>query len=398
MISSIRPGNLMNGKMNEARMFAALNATNEAILKTDVQEELFQRVCDAAVHGGGFKSAAALLVAGDGWLRFVAVSGHDGGTPLSEIRISVDAASERGKGLAGPAFRTCRSCITNDFQNDERVRPWRENGGGGGIGAAAAVPILSNGSSIGVFLFYLDEAGSLTGEIVGLMERMVENVSFALRNFERDRERKQAEQENRRVSDMFAALSATNTAILRAQTEDEMFRLVCESVAKGGRSLGAAAVFLKQTDSPMLKMVAAAGELVQLIEKMPLSIDPGDPYGHGLHGPAFREQKLFISHDTATDPRTQLWECAGRSAAWMCGRASRQEGAIRRHIVLLLRPQRRPGRRRHQPAHERHCRERFLWSGNVRTRAADPAYRSHACGAQRHQRSHRPRQKPERIV
>src|SRR4051812_15953768 len=81
---------IVRRKMTKARMFAALSATNEAILRTKVQEELFQRVCDAAVHGGGFKSAAALLVESDGWLRFVAVAGHDGKTPLSNIRISVD--------------------------------------------------------------------------------------------------------------------------------------------------------------------------------------------------------------------------------------------------------------------------------------------------------------------
>ena len=300
----------MNKPTIQTRMFAALSATNEAILRTDVQEELFQRVCDAAVHGGGFKSAGALLIENDNWLKFVAVTGHDGKVPLSEIRISVDANSELGQGLAGTAFRTCRACISNDFQNDERFRPWRENGRGQDIGAAAAVPILKNGASIGVFLFFLAEVGSLTGEIVSLMERMVENVSFALRNFEQDRERKLAERANRRMSHMFAALSGTNTAILRARNIEEMFQSVCDSVTKGGRSLGAAAIFMQEPDSLMLKFVAASGELVRHIKIMRLSLDPADPYGGGLHGPAFREQKLVITYDTATDPRTQRWVSA----------------------------------------------------------------------------------------
>jgi len=288
-------------------MFAALSATNEAILRTGVEEELFQRVCDAAVHGGGFKSAGALLVENDNWLRFVAVSGHDGKVPLNEIRISVDAASEFGQGLAGAAFRTCHSCISNDFQNDERLRPWRENGRGEGIGAAAAVPILKNGTSIGVFLFFLAEVGSLTDETVSLMERMIENVSFALRNFEQDRERKLAERANRRMSHMFAALSGTNTSILRARNVEEMFQSVCDSVTKGGRSLGAAAIFIQEADSLMMRFAAASGELVQNLKAMRLSLDPADPHGGGLHGPAFREQKLVITNDTLADPRTRSW-------------------------------------------------------------------------------------------
>jgi diguanylate cyclase (GGDEF)-like protein len=297
----------MNELVSQTRMFAALSATNEAILRTDVQEELFQRVCDAAVHGGGFKSAGALLVENDSWLRFVAVSGHDGKVPLDEIRISVDADSELGQGLAGTAFRTGRSCISNDFQNDERLRPWRENGRGVGIGAAAAVPILKDDASVGVFLFFLTDAHSLTDETVGLMERMVENVSFALRNFERDQKRKQAEHANRRMSHMFAALSGTNTSILRARNVEEMFQSVCDSVTKGGRSLGAAAIFIQEPDSLMLKFAAASGELMHHIKVMRLSLDPADPNSGGLHGPAFHEQKLVITYDTMTDPRTQRW-------------------------------------------------------------------------------------------
>ena len=45
----------MAEQITEARMFAALSATNEAILRTGSQEELYQRVCDAAVYGGKFK-------------------------------------------------------------------------------------------------------------------------------------------------------------------------------------------------------------------------------------------------------------------------------------------------------------------------------------------------------
>lgn len=298
-------------RLTEGRMFAALSATNEAILRTDAPEELFQRVCDAAVHGGEFKATGALIPQSDGWLRFVAATGYDDTRPLSDVKISIDPNSEHGQGVAGEAFRTARPCIANDFQNDDRFKPWRKENRGEGIGAAAAVPILKDGRSIGVFLFFLNEAGSLTDQIVGLMERMVENVSFALRNFERENARKQAERANRHVSHMFAALSSTNTAILRARSQDEMFRLVCESVTKGGRSLGASAIFLTQAGSRWLKMAAAAGELVKLIEQMPLSIDPNDPHGNGLHGPAFREQKLLISYDTAADPRTKLWTVPG---------------------------------------------------------------------------------------
>jgi diguanylate cyclase (GGDEF)-like protein len=297
--------------MIKSRMYAALSATNEAILRTRAPEELFQRVCDAVVHGGGFKMAGAMLVDEEGWLRIAAVAGYHNKQPISTVRISVKADSDRGQGLAGTAFRTGRPAISNDyksdFQHDERFRPFREEEQRTDYGGAAAVPILKDGASIGVFLFYVEEAHALNRETVGLLERLVENVSFALGNFELEAERRRAERASHRASDMFAALSATNTAILRARNKDEMLQLVCDSATKGGRSLGAAAIFMKQPDTPWLKFAAASGIDVASIAKMPLSVDPDDVYGQGLHGPAFREQELFISYDTSTDPRGRPW-------------------------------------------------------------------------------------------
>lgn len=295
----------MGWHISQARILAATNATNEAILRTQAEDELLQRVCDAAVHEGGVKTAAALLPDAESWLRVAAISGHDGREPLASVQISIDPNTPFGNGLAGTAFRSGRSCVTNDFQNDERLGPWRSQGTGNGVGALAAVPILRDGKSVGVFLFLLEEANSLDDAAIGLLERMVENVSFALKNFERARESKAAARANRRVTDMFAALSATNTAILRAKSAQEMFRSVCESVATGGKTLGACAVLLAQPGTDILKVVAAAGEGKEALEKLQLSIDPNHPNGQGLAGPAFRDQELKVSYDLLADNRTK---------------------------------------------------------------------------------------------
>jgi diguanylate cyclase (GGDEF)-like protein len=296
--------------MIKSRMYAALSATNEAILRTSAPDELFQRVCDAVVHGGGFMTAGAMLPEADSWLRIVAVAGYQSKVPIEKMRISVSADSERGQGLAGTAFRTGVSVVSNDYRNDfqtERFKAFRVDEPQTRYGAAAAIPILKNGASIGVFLFYVEEANSLNRETVGLLERLVENVSFALGNFELEAERRRAERARRRATDMFAALSATNTAILRARSKDEMLRLACESVTKGGKSLGAAAIFMKQSDTPWLTFVTAAGLDVPSIGTMPLSVDPDNEYGQGLHGPAFREQKLFVCSDVGAEPKARPW-------------------------------------------------------------------------------------------
>jgi len=107
---------------NIARMFAALSATNEAILRATSEDELFQRVCDAAVFGGKLLGAGVLLAEQER-LTFVAGAGV-GLDTLRESTSSTDQHSDEGQGLAASAFRTGRPCVTNDYVNDDRLRRW----------------------------------------------------------------------------------------------------------------------------------------------------------------------------------------------------------------------------------------------------------------------------------
>ena len=124
---------------NIARMFAALSATNEAILRAGSEDELFQRVCDAAVFGGELLGTGVLLAEPDQRLRFVAGAGV-GLDTLRGTTSSTAADSVEGQGLTATAFRTGRPCVTNDYVNDDRFRRWHVQATRIGARSAAAVP------------------------------------------------------------------------------------------------------------------------------------------------------------------------------------------------------------------------------------------------------------------
>lgn len=175
-------------------MFAALSATNEAILRTKAPEELYQRVCDAAVNNGKFTTTMILKPNPDsGWMEIQAMTSV-GEDMMRNYRMSIDAALPEGQGTVGTAYRSGKSSLRNNMVSDPRMTPWRERAVKAGIAAVAAVPLLREGKAVGVILFHSREAAAFDEETVELLERMAENVVFAIDNFEREAERKLGEE------------------------------------------------------------------------------------------------------------------------------------------------------------------------------------------------------------
>jgi two-component system sensor histidine kinase/response regulator len=174
------------------RMFAALSATNEAILRVETPNELYQKVCDAAVYGGKFLAASICIPENGFEAKVAAVAGY-GADQLRSVRISVDAQTPEGQGLVGCAFRTLQPAVSNDFLNDERTGHWHARARQAGVASGAALPLVRDGKSIGVLLLYSAELNAFDEEIVALLAHMARNVVFGLDNMAREYERRQAE-------------------------------------------------------------------------------------------------------------------------------------------------------------------------------------------------------------
>jgi diguanylate cyclase (GGDEF)-like protein/PAS domain S-box-containing protein len=178
-----------------SRMFAALSATNEAILRATSPEDLYRRVCGAAVDGGELLTTAVIEPQPDGaFAKVVAISGLE---PPQLLALQVplgETSAPEARGLVGTAFRTGAACISNDLANDERSRPWHVYAREAGVAAAAAIPLLRERKVAGVLFFFSTEKRAFDGEIVKLLERMAENVAFGLDNFAKDAQRRSAEE------------------------------------------------------------------------------------------------------------------------------------------------------------------------------------------------------------
>ncbi|MES1951617.1 hypothetical protein S4A8_12222 [Salinisphaera sp. S4-8] len=176
-----------------SRMYATLSASNEALLRATTPEALYQQVCEAAVANDDVLVAATLRVDETGpALRVAGVAGVIA-RKVRDLVVPLDKQDERSNGLVGRCFFQSRTQVADDYLNDDRVLPWRRIASRAGMKSAAAVPIVKNGETVGVMLLIAGQRGGFGGEGVRLIERMVENLVFALDNLEHEAFRRQSE-------------------------------------------------------------------------------------------------------------------------------------------------------------------------------------------------------------
>ena len=284
------------------RLFAALSATNEAIMRAATRAELFRLVCEAAVQGGRFTSTIIAFAEPESdFLRIAATAGPNAALSKT-LKLATTSAHPEGRGLSGTAFRTRQPCISNDYLADQRAAAFHDKARDRGSRSCAALPLLSHGEAVGVLLFLSSELGAFTSELVGLLQRLAENVSFALENFDRADDRRLADEQKERLTRMYAALSATNEAIMRAATRDELFRLVCGAAVHGGQ-FASAIIALTEPGSDFMRVVAWDGPRGDMQRTVRIAITDAYPEGRGLSGTAFRTLQPCIINDYLADER-----------------------------------------------------------------------------------------------
>ncbi|GGY78756.1 sensor domain-containing protein [Marinobacter zhanjiangensis] len=177
------------------QIYAALSAANEAMIRLSSPDEVFQAVCDAAIDSGGMTTAVLLMPKpGSDLMEVKAMAGY-GRDVMGSTIISINPDRAEGTGLNGTAFRTQRPCVTDDFLKDQRTAHWhRMVRDRTKLRSAASVPIIREGRSVGTMYLCSRERRAFDEEIIGLLVRLTDNIAFALKAFEREQVRREAEE------------------------------------------------------------------------------------------------------------------------------------------------------------------------------------------------------------
>jgi len=157
------------------RTYRMLSSTSSAILRLRNRTELLNEVCRMGVHQGGYiRVAISLMDAGTTVLRPRASAGTDSG-----LKGAADAARHRGEAETDLAKRAILSGVPAIFNDngDGELQAYR---------AIATLPLLIDGSAIGVITLYSGQSDVFDQEEINVLLELTANLSFALQYLDKD--------------------------------------------------------------------------------------------------------------------------------------------------------------------------------------------------------------------
>ena len=127
--------------------------------------------------------------------------------------------------------------------------------------------------------------------------------------------RKVTEAKLQRMTQLYAALSQCNQAIVRCSNEQELFAQICrDAVGVGG--LAMAWIGMVEAKSGRVQPVASFGTGIDYLESIEIHLSADRPAGRGPTGICMREGRPYWCQDYQQDPATAPWHERGARYGW----------------------------------------------------------------------------------
>jgi diguanylate cyclase (GGDEF)-like protein/PAS domain S-box-containing protein len=128
-------------------------------------------------------------------------------------------------------------------------------------------------------------------------------------------ERKSAEAKVQRLTQLYAALSQCNQAIVRCSNETELLPIICQDAVKFG-GMKMAWIGMIDQNNNMVRPVASFGAGTEFLEGIEISTDEMYSTGRGPTGTAIREKKPIWCQDFQHDPSLAAWRERAEKFGW----------------------------------------------------------------------------------
>lgn len=152
--------------------------------------------------------------------------------------------------------------------------------------------------------------------VIGIMLLAILGIAILRKQVSaRTRELSDSNEKLQRTTQLYAALSQCNKAIVHCADEAELFPLICQIAVDFGRMKMA---WIGKVDQQTEQVIPAAsfGTGTEYLENLHIPTDGNDPAARGPTGTALRENRPYWCQDFAHDPATAPWHERGAHFGW----------------------------------------------------------------------------------
>ena len=182
-----------------SRLYQTLSDTNQAIVRTTDEAELFRQVCDIALRLTGF-ALVWIGLADRGQNRVLPVAAAGAAAPsLRAQQITLDPPPPPGTTLAAAVLADGQALVRNDWGAEPGPGGDGDGRGLDGLGAVACLPLHRGGQPVGVLEVGAATPGYFDAEVMTLLQEMAQDLSYAMDNLERTRALAESQAQYRRM-------------------------------------------------------------------------------------------------------------------------------------------------------------------------------------------------------
>lgn len=166
--------------------------TNELIIYDHTQEQLFNEICEVSVKGSHLSLAFIGLLDKDGSINIVSSAGS-AIDYLSKLLLTTNPDDKNKHfGLAGKAIIADKNIIIDNILQDGSSLMF-DVANKNNLHSAAAYPIRKFNKIVGVIVLYAKDINFFAKDIISIIDKMVNNISFALEKIDHEHKRQEEE-------------------------------------------------------------------------------------------------------------------------------------------------------------------------------------------------------------